>query len=63
MAVDEMIEGGSGAAAPIFGWDGRNVAALAVTLPTTRFTESMRKKIIPLLVAAAADISRKLKEG
>jgi len=63
MAVDEMIEGGSGAAAPIFGWDGRNIAALAITMPTIRFTGPVRKKMIPLLVTAAAEISRKLKEG
>ncbi len=63
MAMDELIEGGSGAAAPIFGWDGRNIAALAVTMPTVRFTEAVRKKIIPPLMEAAAEISRKLKEG
>jgi len=63
MAVDELIEGGSGAAAPIFGWDGRNIAALAITLPTVRFTGAVQKKFIPLLIDAAAEISRRLKEG
>lgn len=63
LAVDELIEGGSGAAAPIFGWNGRNIAALAITMPTVRFTRSVQKKTIPLLVEAAAAISRKLQEG
>lgn len=62
MAFDELIEGGSGAAAPIFSRDGRNVAALAITLPTVRFTPSFRKINIPHLVDAAAEISRRLKE-
>lgn len=62
VGIDEIIVGGSHAAAPIYGWDGRNIAALAFTMPTVRFSQSIRKKNIPLLVEAAAEISRRLKD-
>lgn len=62
ISIDELVKGASGAAAPIFGWDGRNLAALAITLPTVRFPQSVRKKYVSLLVDAAAEISRSFKD-
>lgn len=63
IADSELIEGYSAAAAAIFNWDGRNIAALAMTLPRARFSPSVRKKYIALPVNAAAEISCILKKG
>lgn len=63
IAIDELIKGASAAAAPIFDWDGHCVAALAIVLPTVRFPVSIRKKYMALLVDAAAEISRRLKDA
>jgi len=60
VSVDELLVGASGLAAPIFGWKGHNVAALAIVLPTVRFPESVRMKYIKMLVGAAENISREL---
>jgi len=62
ISVDEMLYGYSAAAAPIFGWKGILVAVLGIALPTDRFPEEARKELISLLVDAAQEISRKLKE-
>lgn len=62
IAIDELIAGYSGFAAPVFDWDGRNIAALAITLPTVRFPKSIRARYISLVVDAAAEISRRLQD-
>ncbi len=60
VAIDELVVGASAAAAPIFGWDGHIVAALAITLPTVNFKASLRGNYISLLVDAAEEISTRL---
>lgn len=60
VSIDELIPGASGLAAPIFGWNGVNVAALAIVLPTARFPEDIRTKYISLLVDSAKEISNAL---
>lgn len=60
IAIDELMVGASGLAAPVFGWKGNTIAALAIVLPTGRFPESVRMKYVKLLVKAAEDISRQL---
>ncbi len=62
VSIDELLYGYSSAAAPIFGWNGVLVAVLGIALPTERFPENIHKTYISLLVDAAKEISRRLKE-
>ncbi len=63
LVENELIEGYSAIAAPVFDWNGRAIATLAITVPTARFPQSVRKKYIGLLVESADVVSRKLKEA
>jgi len=54
-----IVEGASGMASPIFGRDGRIVAAANISGPAGR-VESQLGKIQPVLLACAAEISKSL---
>ncbi len=59
--VEECEEGLSCAAAPVWGEAGELLAALSVSGPSTRFAaETLHRKIVPSVVAAAEQLSRKL---
>ncbi len=60
IAVDELAEGASAAAAPIFDAKKRVIAALTLSCPTSRFPKAARSKYAALLVEAAAQITRNL---
>lgn len=45
-------------AAPIVDWNGVNIAAPAIVLPTVRIPEDIRTKYASLLVDAAKEISK-----
>lgn len=59
VVVEELTIGGSGAAAPVFGADGRCRAALNVATVSHRFP-SARERIIAAVRSAAGEISRRL---
>ncbi|WP_213571052.1 IclR family transcriptional regulator C-terminal domain-containing protein [Rhodococcus sp. USK13] len=64
-AVDQELEyGRRSAAAPVFGADGRVIAALSLSSSTTsRSFQSMVDELVPPLVEAAAEISAALGAG
>ena len=54
-------QAGTGAvAAPVFGFDGRPVGALSVCGPSFRLDAAVRARLLPDVVAAAAEVSRRL---
>jgi DNA-binding IclR family transcriptional regulator len=57
--VDEFVTGAGGAAAPVYGRDGRLVAACAVTGPTARI-QAGRSRFAEAVKRAAAEISERL---
>lgn len=57
---DELYEGVSAIAAPIFNLHREVTASIVVTLPTERFKPDRRRIIEPRLRSAAAEISRRL---
>ncbi|MCD0504248.1 IclR family transcriptional regulator [Bordetella petrii] len=56
----EWRDGIGGAASPIFSGLGRPVAALGISGPLDRLTPAKMKQYVPLILDAAADISRQL---
>jgi DNA-binding IclR family transcriptional regulator len=59
VTVDEFVIGAGGAAAPVYGRDGRLVAACAVTGPTARI-HAGRRRFAEAVRRAAAEISERL---
>ncbi len=59
-AVDELEVGLTALAAPVFGGDGRAVAALSISGPTIRLTRSRIEELAPGLVQHALALSRQL---
>lgn len=59
VTVDEFVIGAGGAAAPVYGRDGRLVAACAVTGPTGRI-HAGRRRFADAVKRAAAEISERL---
>lgn len=61
-AVDneENEEGVFCIAAPIFNWEGRPFAAISVSAPKMRMTESAKERIVPLLLEVSQNISQQL---
>lgn len=59
-AVDELELGLSALAAPVFGADGRCVAALSISGPTIRLTRGRIEELAPGLVRHALELSRRL---
>ena len=59
-AVDELEIGLTALAAPVFGGDGRVVAALSLSGPTIRLPRSRIEELAPTLVRHADALSRKL---
>lgn len=59
-AVDELELGLSALAAPVFGADGRCVAALSISGPTIRLTRGRIEELAPGLVRRALELSRRL---
>jgi DNA-binding IclR family transcriptional regulator len=60
IAIDELEVGLAAAAAPIRNAHGDVVASLSLSGPTFRLDEARILQHLPLLVEAAADISRRL---
>jgi IclR family pca regulon transcriptional regulator len=59
LAVDQCYEGDLSAAAPIFDSSGRVIAAINVSVPTARWdVEAARRRLVPEVMATAANISR-----
>ena len=59
-AVDELEQGLSALAAPIFGPDGDAVAALSISGPTIRLTRERMLELAPQLITQAAQVSERL---
>ncbi len=59
-AVDELEQGLSAIAAPIFGPDGDVVAALSISGPTIRLTQQRMLELAPQLITQAAQVSERL---
>ena len=59
-AVDELEQGLSAIAAPIFGPDGDVVAALSISGPTIRLTQQRILELAPQLITQAAQVSERL---
>ena len=57
---DERDSGGAGAAAPLFGPSLEVVGALAVAVPTSRYTPALKKRTVAAVVKGAAAISGRL---
>jgi DNA-binding IclR family transcriptional regulator len=60
--VDEFVDGASGVAAAVFGRDGRAVATVNLATLTARW-QAHRLDYIPAVVAAAAELTRRLGGG
>jgi len=59
----EFENGVCSAGAPIFGADGKIIAAINIVLPASRFAGDYKQKIIHLVVSGAAEISKKCAPG
>jgi len=57
---DERDSGGAGAAAPIFGPSGEVIGALAIAVPTSRYSAALKKKTIAAATKGAAAVSDRL---
>ncbi|MBF9033307.1 helix-turn-helix domain-containing protein [Rhodobacterales bacterium HKCCE2091] len=55
---EQFDDSGGGIVAPVFGGRGEIVAALGMSVPQFRFTEDLRKRIIPEVVKSANTVSR-----
>lgn len=60
LAVDELEEGLSAAAAPIFNASGEMIASLSVSGPTFRLPSPRLDEVVALTVSAAAEISARM---
>ena len=58
--TDELEDGLSALAAPVFGDGGDVIAALSISGPTTRLTAERREKLAPVLLEQARALSRRL---
>jgi DNA-binding IclR family transcriptional regulator len=63
LAVDELEEGLTAAAAPIRGAHGDIIASMSISGPTFRLTEERLATVVPMLVAAATEVSHRLGWG
>lgn len=63
VAVDELEEGLTAAAAPVRNAHGDVVASMSVSGPTFRLSEQRVSEVLPLLVAAAEEVSHRLGWG
>jgi DNA-binding IclR family transcriptional regulator len=63
LAVDELEDGLSAAAAPIRNAHGDIVASMSLSGPTYRLTEAKLEQVVPMLVAAATEVSHRLGWG
>ncbi|MFC6151864.1 MULTISPECIES: IclR family transcriptional regulator [Mumia] len=63
VAVDELEDGLAAAAAPVRNAHGDVVASMSVSGPSFRLTEERLARVIPELVAAAAEVSHRLGWG
>jgi DNA-binding IclR family transcriptional regulator len=63
VAVDELETGLSAAAAPIRSAHGDVIASMSISGPTFRLTEERLAEVIPMLVAAATEVSHRLGWG
>jgi len=63
VAVDELEVGLTAIAAPIRNAHGDIIASLSVSGPTFRLTEPRVKEVVPVVVDAAAEVSRRLGYG
>jgi len=59
-AIDETMDGVSGAAAPVFGMEGRVIAGLAVLVPTVMWTGEAPERDLEAVRRAAARISESM---
>lgn len=57
---EEWELGVRGVAAPVRNYSGRIVAGLSVSGPTTRMSDARMEELIPLVTAAAGELSRRL---
>lgn len=59
LAVEQVYVGDVSAAVPVFGADGRPLAALNVAVPTSRWTgREVERRLVPLLLETAARMGR-----
>jgi DNA-binding IclR family transcriptional regulator len=63
LAVDELEVGLTAAAAPIRSAHGDIIASMSISGPTFRLTEDKLEETVPLLVAAATEVSHRLGWG
>ena len=63
LVVDELEVGLTAAAAPIRSAHGDVIASMSISGPTFRLTEEKLKETIPMLVAAATEVSHRLGWG
>ena len=63
VAVDELEVGLTAAAAPIRSAHGDVIASMSISGPTFRLTEEKLEETIPMLVAAATEVSHRLGWG
>src|SRR3954470_4918009 len=63
VAVDELEVGLAAAAAPIHNAHGDVIASLSVSGPTFRLTETRVKELVPVVLDAAEEASRRLGHG
>lgn len=59
----QRIRGAAGVAAPVFGWDGRIMGDVCVTVPEVRFNEVDEKRLMQLVEEAGSHISADLQQS
>ena len=63
VAIDELEVGLTAAAAPIRSAHGDIIASMSISGPTFRLTEEKLEETIPMLLAAATEVSHRLGWG
>ncbi|WP_028033011.1 IclR family transcriptional regulator [Chelativorans sp. J32] len=57
---EQYPDSGYGIVAPVCGLRGEIIAALGVSVPRFRFTEELRSSLLPAVLAAAEEVSRRM---
>jgi DNA-binding IclR family transcriptional regulator len=63
LAIDELEDGLTAAAAPIRSAHGDIIASMSISGPSFRLTEERLDEVVPMLVAAATEVSHRLGWG
>lgn len=58
---EQYADSGYGIVAPVKGLRGETIAVLGVSVPRFRFTDELREQLLPAVISAADDVSRRMR--